>query len=227
VIGFALAIAWVHTHRGAPQAVKVHDGLVERVHAAARTADALDRQATGLGAQLSRLRTGALAGDAGLRARLQRRQLLAGVLPVTGPGLEVTLGDPPEKTEPSAAPSRGAALATILTDRDLRSVVNQLWSDGAEAIAVNGSRLTPVSAIRFAGQAVLVDLHPIASPYVIDAVGPAEALDTGFAASDVASRYQTLQQADGITFSVAEKDALDLPAAAVAALRFASPGRGS
>jgi uncharacterized protein YlxW (UPF0749 family) len=217
----------VHTHRGAPQAVKVHDGLVNRVRSAARTADGLDRQATSLAAQLSRLRTGALSNNTGLRVRLERQQLLAGTLPVTGPGLQVTLGDPPEKAGPSAAPTRGAALATILTDRDVRSVVNQLWADGAEAIAVNGSRLTPVSAIRFAGQAVLVDLHPIASPYVIDAVGSAEALDTGFAASDVASRYQTLQQADGITFATTEKTTLNLPAAAVPALHFASPGRGS
>jgi uncharacterized protein YlxW (UPF0749 family) len=109
----------------------------------------------------------------------------------------------------------------------VRSVVNQLWSDGAEAIAVNGIRLTPLSAIRFAGQAVLVDLQPIASPYVIDAIGNADALDTGFAASAVASRYQLLQQADGIAFSFAEHKTVSLPAAALPALQYATPGRGA
>ena len=56
----------------------------------------------------------------------------------------------------------------------MRSVVNELWSDGAEAIAVNGIRLTPTSAIRFAGDAVLVDFQPITSPYRIDAIGDAD-----------------------------------------------------
>ena len=227
VIGFALAVAWVHTHRDDPQAVKVHDGLVARVRAAAQTVDDLDRQAAVLGAQLSRLRAKALSTSTGLRQRLQQQQVLAGTLPVSGPGLRVTLGEPPASSGPTATPTRGAAIATILSDRDVRSVVNQMWSDGAEAIEVNGLRLTPLSAIRFAGQAVLVDLQPIASPYVIDAIGSADRLDTGFAASAVASRYQTLQQADGIIFSFAEKTSLSMPAAAVAPLRYASPGRGS
>jgi uncharacterized protein YlxW (UPF0749 family) len=227
VIGLALAIAWVHTHRGAPQALKVHQRLVDRVRVAAQTADDLDRQAATLGAQLNRLRTRALSDSTGLRQQLQRQELLAGALPVTGPGVRVTLGDPPATTAPSAAPTRGASIPTILTDRDVRSVVNQLWSDGAEAIAVNGIRLTPQSAIRFAGQAVLVDLEPIASPYVVDAVGDADTLDTGFAASAIASRYQTLQEADGIAFTFAQQKSLSLPAVAVPALRYASPGRGA
>jgi uncharacterized protein YlxW (UPF0749 family) len=227
VIGFALAVAWVHTHRSAPQAVKVHQGLVERVRKADATAAGLDRQAAGLGARLSRLRTRALSDSSGLQQQLQRLQVLAGALPVSGPGVEVTLGEPSAKTGPSAAPTRGASIATILTDRDVRSVVNQLWSDGAEAVAVNGIRLTPLSAIRFAGQAVLVDLEPITSPYRIDAIGDADALDTGFAASSVASRYLTLQQADGIAFGFAEHTSLQLPAAAVPALRYASPEPGS
>ncbi len=227
VIGFALAVAWVHTHRSAPQAVKVHQGLVDRVRAAATTADGLGREAAGLGAQLSRLRTRALSDSSGLQHQLQRLQLLAGALPVSGPGVAVTLGEPSAKMGASAAPTRGASIGTILTDRDVRSVVNQLWSDGAEALAVNGIRLTPLSAIRFAGQAVLVDLEPITSPYRIEAVGAPDVLDTGFAASAVASRYQTLQQADGITFGFTEQTALNLPAAAIPTLRYASPERGS
>jgi uncharacterized protein YlxW (UPF0749 family) len=229
VIGFALAVAWVHAHRGAPQAAKVHDRLVQRVRAAASTADGLNRTAAALETRLSALRARALAGNGALRQRLQEDQLAAGEVPVTGPGLEVSLGEPAVTATPSAVPtalSRPTTIATILTDRDVRSVVNQLWSDGAEAIAVNGIRLTPLSAIRFAGQAVLVDREPIASPYVIDAVGAAAALDTGFAASDVASRYQTLQAAEGISFSFTEKPSLALPAAAPAPLRYASAGSG-
>ena len=105
------------------------------------------------------------------------------------------------------APHRSAA-TQLLTDRDVRSVVNELWADGAEAISVNDIRLTPTSAIRFAGEAVLVDFEPINPPYVIRAIGNADRLDTGFAASAVASRYQTLASVRGIGFSFDERDKL-------------------
>ena len=74
----------------------------------------------------------------------------------------------------------------------MRSVVNELWHDGAEAISVNDVRLTPTTAIRFAGEAVLVDFQPITSPYTIRAIGDRHVLETGFVDSAVASRYQTL-----------------------------------
>ena len=103
----------------------------------------------------------------------------------------------------------------------MRSVVNELWHDGAEAIAVNDIRLTPTSAIRFAGEAVLVDFLPITSPYTVRAVGNAGDLVTAFAQSDVASRYHTLVSADGIGFSFDEKKKLTLPAGTSVTPRFA------
>ncbi len=110
----------------------------------------------------------------------------------------------------------------VLSDRDVRDVVNQLWSDGAEAIAVNNIRLTPTSAIRFAGEAVLVDFQPITAPYVIRAIGDANGLDTGFAASDIATRYQTLSAAGKITFNFDEEKSLSLPASAATTLQEAT-----
>ena len=54
VIGFLLVVAYVHTHRGAPAAQRVHDDLVTRVRAAQRAADDLARQVTGAEARLAR-----------------------------------------------------------------------------------------------------------------------------------------------------------------------------
>src|SRR5206468_3747517 len=98
---------------------------------------------------------------------------------VKGPGLEVVLRDPPVRSTSASAGRAGSVpinAGHILTDRDVRSVVNQLWANGAEAISVNGIRLTPTSAIRFAGQAVLVDFQPITSPYTVRAIGNADGL---------------------------------------------------
>jgi uncharacterized protein YlxW (UPF0749 family) len=225
LIGFVLVVAYVHTSRGAPEAAKVHSALVGRVQAAQADGDRLQAQEQSLAAQANAIRDEALAGGA-LAGQVDRSQVLAGLTAVHGPGVEVDLDEPPAAT-PSTAAGRGGTSGiergNILTDRDVRSIVNELWADGAEAIAVNGVRLTPTSAIRFAGDAVLVDLQPVTPPYQIKAIGNADQLDTRFASSDVASRYQTLVSADGISFSFAGHSSLTLPAGAPAQTRYAQP----
>lgn len=224
--GFVLVVALIHQDRGAPAAARVHADLVTRVQAAQDRNQALTQTVQSLDDQLNRLRAAAL-GSAG-QARLTEQELLAGVLPATGPGLRVTLSEP-TAAAPTATPGRAGstpiAATHIITDRDVRAVVNQLWSDGAEAVAVNGVRLNPVSAIRFAGEAVLVDFQPVAPPYRIDAIGKADRLDTRFADSAVASRYKTLSAARGIGFNFTEQSTLTLPAAAPVAVRQARPAR--
>lgn len=229
LVGFVVVLAWIHTNRGAPDAAKVHDSLVTRVRNAQDGADRLAGRVGSLEQHLARTRARALPA-ADVRT-LAADQLAAGQIAVHGPGLTVTLREPPA---PTPAPSAGRGGSTpidatnILTDRDVRSVVNELWHDGAEAIAVNGVRLTPTSAIRFAGQAVLVDLEPITSPYTIDAIGDPDRLSTNFAQSQAASRYQTLAGVDGIGFSFTDSERLELPASAPFTPRYATspPKRG-
>jgi uncharacterized protein YlxW (UPF0749 family) len=230
IIGFILAAAWVHTHRGAPEAAKVHDSLVRRVRTAEGTTQGLADQEAKLNNELSRLQSAALPDSSTLVRDLNRSQLIAGEVAATGPGLEVRLSEPAPTAEPTNVPGHGERTPSngghILIDRDVRSVVNELWADGAEAVAVNGIRLTPTSAIRFAGDAVLVDFSPIASPYVIDAIGQADHLDVAFASSDVASRYQTLASARGIGFSFGTQSKLELPAGAVTVPQYATATKG-
>jgi uncharacterized protein YlxW (UPF0749 family) len=228
--GFTLAIAYVDTHRDAPATAKVHADLVTRARAAQSSADALSRTASKLNTQIDALRNEALGGAGALRQQLQTDQLLAGTVAISGPGVIVTLANPPTPTASAGAGRPGStpiAATQLLTDVDVRSVVNELWSVGAEAISVNDIRLTPTSAIRFAGEAVLVDFEPINPPYVIRAIGNADRIDTGFAVSSVASRYQTLSSVRGIAFSFDERTKLDLPANTLSALRYAHAGSGS
>jgi uncharacterized protein YlxW (UPF0749 family) len=223
-IGFVLVVAYVQTHRAAPEAAKVHDSLVQRVHAAERQDATLAATAQQLNDQLNRVRGSALGSGPG--AELRRSQLIAGQVAAHGPGLQVVLSEPPAPS-PTGAQERGGTVpitAThVLSDRDVRSIVNQLWADGAEAISVNNVRLTPTSAIRFAGQAVLVDFQPIASPYTVRAIGDPDALATGFASSAVAGRYKTLSSAEGIGFSFGEAKRLVLPASPGEQPKYASP----
>lgn len=217
LIGFILVVAYIHTHRGAPEAAKVHDRLVSKVHDAQHSADQLATEADALNGTLRKLRDAALSGAGSLGSQVDREQLLAGQVPVHGPGLVVVLREPPRATATDAGGRGGSTPITasnILSDRDMRSVINELWADGAEAIAVNNVRLTPTTSVRFAGEVVLVDRVAITSPYTISAIGNADDLATAFASSAVASRYHTLVSAEGIGFSFSERGDLKLPASA-------------
>ena len=224
VLGFLLAVAYVHTNRGAPEAAKVHNDLVDRVRSAQQGAEGLANQANALAARLNAIRDAALSS--GLARQLQHDQVAAGLLAVHGPGLTVTLSEP-SAPAPTPGPGRVSpnpgSTGHILTDRDVRSVVNELWHDGAEAMSVNDIRLTPTSAVRFAGDAVLVDFQPISSPYVVRAIGDSNDLAVAFAGSGVASRYQTLSSAKGIGFRFDGSTDLQLPAAPGSTLRYAKP----
>lgn len=226
LIGLLLTLSYIHTNRSAPEAQAVHDRLVERVRAAQDGADRLSGELAGVERRLSAEESKALPRSGALVRTLQQAKLDAGQVAVTGPGLEVTLREPPAPTSSPVAGRAGSEPITsthILSDRDVRSVVNELWHDGAEAIAVNGIRLTPTSAIRFAGEAVLVDFQPITSPYRIQAIGDTDALSTSFAQSSVASRYQTLAGADHIGFSFDGRSKIQLPASGPVSPRYAVP----
>jgi uncharacterized protein YlxW (UPF0749 family) len=230
LIGFVVSVAWVQTNTAAPAEARVHADLVARVRAAQQTDARLAATAAALGAQADRLRDAALPADGSVREQLDQAELLAGVTAAVGPGLTVRLGDPPVSAPATVGARPGTtplSATAVLTDRDVRAVVNELWHDGAEAIAVNDVRLTATSAIRFAGQAVLVDFRPITSPYTIRAIGDRDTLETAFVDSAVASRYETLAGAKGLTFSFTQSDRLTLPASAAAAPRYAQSAAAS
>ncbi|MDR1033803.1 MAG: DUF881 domain-containing protein [Bifidobacteriaceae bacterium] len=63
-----------------------------------------------------------------------------------------------------------------LKDLDLQAIVNQLFSSGAEAVAINSERLSATTAIRTAGSTILVNLKHITSPYSIAAIGDSRQL---------------------------------------------------
>ena len=116
----------------------------------------------------------------------------------------------PTRSRPASCPSPGRGLRLVLTDApsddpdvvdpslrvqdvDLQVVVNGLWAAGAEAIAVNGQRLTAMTAIRSAGDAVLVDLVALSSPYTVEAVGDAVDMQTELARASAGQHLATLR----------------------------------
>lgn len=205
--------------------------LAREIDERSAAADALAVERDGVAAEVAALQEAALAADPALRARLEEAELLAGAVPVRGPGLVIVLEDGETAGEDGDPAAR-------VQDRDLQVVTNALWAAGAEAVAVNGQRLTSLSPIRSAGEAILVGLAPVLPPYRVEAIGDVRDLQTSFARSTAAGHLTFLAGTYGITASTSSDTDLRLPGAPTAALRYArapegvassapSPGEGS
>jgi uncharacterized protein YlxW (UPF0749 family) len=158
------------------------------------------------------------AQDQDLLDTLRLDGVVTGSVPVSGPGLVVTVSDGDRLDEDgSTASSRVQAV-------DLQTVVNALWASGAEAISVGGQRLTSLSAIRHAGEAILVDLVPLPGPgYVVEAVGDPDELQAAYARTGAPAYTQLLSSQWGISTGVDVAEELSLSSVGQQSLRYAEP----
>lgn len=230
LLGFVLAIAYRATLRQAPDSERVRQALVQDVRDGSALSDSLQRRAQQLSGQLSRQRDAALtASRDGDRAAAQVRRLeeAAAQRAVHGPGVAVVVGDASgtDQVDPNTGQRVPVSVDDNgrIQDRDLQSLVNALWSAGAEAVSVGGQRLAPTTTIRGAGEAILVDLRPVQGPYTLAAVGDPATLLPRFADSEAARRFQSYTGLYGIQFTVRAAKDLQLPAATDPDLRYASP----
>jgi uncharacterized protein YlxW (UPF0749 family) len=219
VIGLLLAAAGEEVRRSEPVAQRQRARLVAEIRGRTAESDGLQRRLAGLADETERLRAASLASsDAGRRARaeLARTAEAAGATPVSGGGLMVVLDDAGDGRRDGGGPETGRVY-----DQDLQAVVNGLWAGGATAIAINGQRLTSTTAIRSAGEAILVDYRPLSPPYEVTALGDRERLEAEFSGSVAARRLRVLTDRFGIRADVHPKRAARLPAAGPPRLRYA------
>jgi uncharacterized protein YlxW (UPF0749 family) len=224
VIGAILATAFLQTLDHAPDTAKANAGLVDDVKDRSAQTDQLQVKAERLREQVARQREEALTStEAGSKTAADLRDLEAsvGVGPVSGPGIVVTAGDGPQPKDPVTGELTAVGDPARLLDRDLQELVNALWETGGEAIAIDGQRLTPTSTIRLAGEAILVDLRPVSSPYRIEVIGNPLTTDDAFSSSAVAERFRAYKARYGIVFSVGTANNIKLAAASAPILRYA------
>jgi uncharacterized protein YlxW (UPF0749 family) len=223
-LGLVTGTAAAQVRKRDAAASTVRAELVDDVQRRTADSDALASQATRLRREVSGLQDRALratgAGGA-VAQQLADLQIATGVGPVTGPGLVVRLDDAPS-TDDTDADRGGQASSGRVLDRDLQDAVNGLWAAGAEAVAINGLRLSSLTAIRSAGEAILVDYRPLSPPYTLRAIGDPGDLDAGFADGPAGRRLATLASAYGLELVIRRSDKQTLPGAGEPTLRVAT-----
>jgi uncharacterized protein YlxW (UPF0749 family) len=140
-----------------------------------------------------------------LNNRLDEARIAAGLIPLTGTGIVLKLED---STQP--VPPDGNEADYLVGAADLRTVIALLWQSGAEAIAVNGERLTTSSAIIDVGGSVLVNAAYIAGPYQVNAIGPKDLFGQLSAAPGWEEFVRTRRGSFGIGISWAEPETVDV-----------------
>jgi uncharacterized protein YlxW (UPF0749 family) len=146
-------------------------------------------------------------------ARMRRLEVVTGYLPVSGPGVRVVVDDAPD----------GDA-SQMVRDEDLAMLVAGLWRAGAEAIAINGQRLTVLSSISNTGPAVHVNTRPVNAPYTVSAVGDTRSLQADLQESTYGQRFFDLAGDLDFVVSMQNEDELTLPSARGPRLRHVRAG---
>jgi uncharacterized protein YlxW (UPF0749 family) len=230
VAGLLASITYGEAAAGAQGREQARQALRDDIAGESETTDDLVALLEELTAQVSSTREQALAASTvGQRAleELARAEQGAAVVAVTGPGMRVTMDNaPPTADSDPVGGSAEVSVPGIVQDNDLQLLVNGLWAAGAEAISINGQRIGATTAIRQAGQAILVDLRPVTAPYVVSAIGDPD-LPNAFITTPEAVSLAGLTTNYGVVFTYSRTDELHVPAGTAAELRSARPLAGA
>ena len=121
-------------------------------------------------------RAAELAGDAGLE-------------PVQGPGLVITLTDA-QRDANGRFPRDAAPDDLVVHQQDIQAVVNALWSAGAEAIQMQDQRLIATSAPRCVGNTLLLNGRTYSPPYVVTVIGDVPAMRAALESAPLVTLYK-------------------------------------
>ncbi len=210
VFGLLITTAAVQTSRNASATASGRAALVSE-------ANRRDDQVADQQSRLRELREETTAVQTGLdelvqdeqaaEARTQRLKARTGFTSVQGPGVRIVVDDGPDEE------------TGRVRDEDLAILVDGLWNAGAEAISINGQRLTALSPIRSSNVAIHVNNKPVSPPYLILALGDTADLQSRFADSTHGLEWLSLQETYGFKFEINNEDSLDLPGAEMPVLR--------
>jgi uncharacterized protein YlxW (UPF0749 family) len=158
-------------------------------------------------------RTQAEAGGSGVVRRLQTAAdeiaPQAGLAPVSGPALTVTLDDAPRR---SSLPGSARPDDLVVHQQDVQAVVNAMWAGGAEAMMLMDQRVISTSAVRCVGNTLLLQGRVYSPPYRITAIGDVEGMRRALDADPSLQIYREFVRLVGLTYEVKDLGDSTFPA---------------
>jgi uncharacterized protein YlxW (UPF0749 family) len=203
--GLLVGTAAVQTARTAGVAENSHENLITQVRAGRDQLDAARTQLATLQGEVTRAERDlriALVNATTQQQLVTRLGTVAGSIAVRGPGVKMVVNDAEGATQDE----------NFVLDTDLRDIVNGLWAAGAEAISVNGQRLTTTSAIRIAGDIITINYEDVIAPYTVLAIGDPKTLPARFVESTTGTIWLNNRERYNLRFDMTSEDSLTIPA---------------
>lgn len=142
-----------------------------------------------------------------LEAQVQQLAVTAGGIGLEGPGVVITLDDSTAARSPSGDPND-----LVVHEQDIQVVVNAVWAAGAEAVAINGERLTSTSAVRCAGNTLLLHGSVHSPPYEIAGIGDPEGLPAAIEAQPGMAALRDAAETFGLRLALEPVERVVIPA---------------
>jgi uncharacterized protein YlxW (UPF0749 family) len=173
-----------------------------------------EQELAGLQGEVQRLTQQAASRDgavAAAQAQGDQGAVSAGLVALTGPGVEITLDDAPTRSD-GVLPAGATPDDLVIHQSDVQAVVNAVWAAGADGVAIMGKRLVATSAVRCVGNVLLLQGRTYSPPFVVTAIGSGAAVRAQLAASPEVAILQQAVNAYGLTLSVRDRSTVGLPA---------------
>ena len=186
--------------------------LVDLVREAQQSVDRLSAQRDTLVSEIDTHHGGSPGTDAALEAIQNRNAALAadaGVDPLRGPGLVVTLTDA-QRDANGRFPRDASPDDLVVHQQDIQAVLNALWLSGAEGIQMQDQRIIGTSAPKCVGNTLLLNGRTYSPPYVITAVGDVAAMQAALAAAPLVTLYKQYVVRFGLGYSEEPRASVDL-----------------
>jgi uncharacterized protein YlxW (UPF0749 family) len=222
-----LLLAATHTTSGGGE-IRRSDAprLVDLVRDAQQSVAGLSGQRDSLVTQIDNHHGGSPGVDAALAAITDRANGLAadaGLDPMRGPGLVITLNDA-QRDDEGRFPRDASPDDLVVHQQDVQAVLNALWSAGAEGIQMQDQRIVGTSAPRCVGNTLLLNGRTYSPPYVITAIGDVPAMQAALAAAPMVVLYKQYVVRFGLGYSEQPRAQVDLVGyPAPVRMRFAKP----
>jgi uncharacterized protein YlxW (UPF0749 family) len=200
--------------------------LVDLVRETQQSVDRLTAQRDSLVTTMDSHHGGSPGADAALAAITDKSARLAvdaGLDPMRGPGLVVTLNDAQRDAE-GRFPRDASPDDLVVHQQDIEAVLNALWSAGAEGIQMQDQRIMGTSAPRCVGNTLLLNGRTYSPPYVVTAIGDPAAMQAALAASPLVTLYKQYVIRFGLGYTEEPRAAVDLVGhSEPVRMRFAKP----
>lgn len=192
-----------------PEAVDLPDVIRERTLENERSGE----RAESLRTEVDQLTREAAPGSTRLQdidARAQKQSDAAGMTPLKGPSVTVTLDDAHLSSE--EIPEGYGVDDVVVHQQDVQAVVNALWRGGAEGMQIMDQRVISTSAVRCVGNTLILQGRVYSPPFTITAVGDTAELKKALDDDPTVSIYQQYVDAVGLGYEVSEDKDTRLPA---------------